>query len=110
MKTEATGTYWARIYIAGPLNEIEQSCREFVLSGLCVTVTATNYIYTGGEESGAIIELINYPRFPSTEDEIYVKARDLAIKVMEDCHQVSFTLMTPTNTIYHSRREELGVR
>lgn len=46
--------------------------------GLCVSLTATEFIYSNGLESGAIIGLINYPRFPSDADTIYQRALHLA--------------------------------
>lgn len=104
MKTEISPTYWARIYIAGDVATIKQVCRELCMDGLCVTVEPTTYIYTGGEEAGAIIGLINYPRFPSAPDEILSKAEALAMKIMERCCQHSFSIMTPETTTWHSRR------
>lgn len=107
MKIETASTFWARIYIAGDLSMIKQVCREHCMQvGLCITVEASAYIYTGGEESGAVIGLINYPRFPSTEDEIYNKARELGEKLMERCCQHSFSIMTPTDTFWFSRRPD----
>lgn len=99
-------TYWVKIFIAGPLDEIEQACRKFCLKGLCVTVTPTNYIYTFGEESGVEIGIINYPRFPKEPEEILDTAQDLGFALMEDCCQGSFTIMTPDKTTFYSRRKE----
>jgi hypothetical protein len=42
----------ATIYIAGPVAKIESVCRKFCERGMCVTVTPTTYIYTGGSEGG----------------------------------------------------------
>ncbi len=54
------------IFIAGDYDKAHEICRAHCDAvGLCVTVTATSYIYTGGEEAGVIVGLINYPRFPS---------------------------------------------
>lgn len=107
MKTEITPTFWARIYIAGDLATIKQVCREHcMVVGLCVTVEPTTYIYTGGEESGAVIGLINYPRFPETPGAVYSRARELGEKLMERCCQHSFSIMTPTETVWFSRRPE----
>lgn len=109
MPTEAQcKTYWAKIFIAGPLDQIEQICREFVLKqSLCVTVTPTKYIYVGGEETGVEIGLINYPRFPHEDGyEITDIAKELAHKIMEETHQGSYTVMSPNNTYYYSRRDE----
>lgn len=105
MNIETVPTYWARIYIAGDLATIKQVCREQCMAvGLCVTVEPTTYIYTGGEESGAVIGLINYPRFPATPEEIYSKARELGELLMVRCCQHSFSIMAPDNTVWFSRR------
>jgi|TARA_R110000851_G_scaffold230898_10_gene383784 hypothetical protein len=105
MKQITVNTYWAKIYISGQIVHIENAVREYCLSGLCVTVTPTNYIYAQGEESGAEIGLINYPRFPATNAEIDLKAQNLAELLMERCHQGSYTIMTPTKTTFYSRRD-----
>lgn len=110
MRQETVPTYWASIYIAGSLEQIQQTCREFCLDGFCVTVTPTKYIYTHGEESGAIIGLINYPRFPSTPDQIEEKAEELGIRIMDDCCQGSFTVMTQEKTTFFSRKERDDVK
>ena len=111
MKELRCKTFWAKIYIAGPLDIIEQILRKEMLNGLCVTVTPTKYIYTGGEETGVEIGLINYPRF-STEDfsEITGMAIDIGERIMIGCHQMSYTVMTLDETYYFSRKEEMGVR
>ena len=108
MKVEKSSSYWVRIYIAGPIDIIEQTCRKYCTdNGLCVTVSPTKYIYTGGEEVGAIIELINYPRFPEKDHGfIWVKALDLAEKIMYDGSQGSYTVMDSKDAYYYSRREE----
>ena len=99
-------TYWAKIYIAGPLAQIEQICRRYVMDGCCVTVTPTNYIYTMGEETGVEIGMINYPRFPSANPEIELleQATDLGDQICSECFQGSFTVMTPVDTYFFSRR------
>lgn len=100
-------TATASIYIAGDVEIIKQVCREYCLDvGLCVTVTPTTFVYTGGEESGAMIGLINYPRYPSTQDAITQRADDLAKQIMLRCCQWSFSVVTPKETLWHSRRPE----
>ena len=98
-------TYWAKIYIAGPIVQIEQICREYCERGACVTVTPTNYIYTMGEEDGAEVGFINYPRFPKSPEDILEQAEDLGCELLEKCHQGSFTIMTPDRTYFYSRRK-----
>lgn len=97
-------SYWVRIYVSGPIPMIEQCCREFVLEGLCVTVTPTNYIFTHGEQTGAIIEIINYPVYPSSPEEQWDKAIDLANFILDNTHQGSYTVMDAENVITFDRR------
>ena len=103
IKTEPT--FWAHIYMAGDIDTARCACRQFCRTGLCVTVTPTDYIYTGGAESGFVIGLINYPRFPSTPDEIIARATDLATLLLDHCCQDSYTIMTPDKTIWMTTRE-----
>jgi hypothetical protein len=93
-------TYTATIYIAGDLAKIKDVCRAFCLRGLCVTVTPTDFIFTGGSETGAIVGLINYPRFPSTLEEIKKKALLLAKELMSSCFQRSCAVLCTDETIY----------
>lgn len=103
--TSVVPTFWAKIFIAGDINVIKQVCREHCFEiGLCVTVDPTTYIYTGGEEAGAVIGLINYPRFPASSVDIIEKAESLAQRIMERCCQQSFSIMTPDKTLWYSRR------
>tara|TARA_R100000365_G_C2748614_1_gene80766 strand:- start:11996 stop:12313 length:318 start_codon:yes stop_codon:yes gene_type:complete len=93
------------IYIAGDLAEAKTTCRNFCFEvGLCVTVEPTSFIYTGGEEAGVRVGLINYPRFPSSPEEINGKAFALADRLMRDLCQHSYSVVTPTETHWHSRR------
>lgn len=90
------------IHIAGDIGIIESICHQYCTDvGLCVTVTPTKYIYKAGEETGARIGLINYPRFP--EDWIYIldKAKRLAELVASACGQISYTIETPTDMYYY---------
>jgi len=102
-----TETYWAKIYIAGPIVEAKRICRKFVMDGYCVTVIPTTYIYTHGEEEGVEIGLINYPRFPATPKFIRKKAKTLAMLLLKKMHQGSYTIMFPDDTILFSRRGDL---
>lgn len=108
VKVKRCETAWAKVYIAGSVPTLEQVCREFCLDGCCVTVTPTNYIYTFGEESGAEIGLIHYPRFPKgagAQEQITRQATNLGFAMMYRCHQGSFTVMDPEMTYFHSRRK-----
>lgn len=93
------------IFIAGDIDQAKQVCREHCFEvGLCVTVEPLAYIYTGGEEVGVRVGLINYPRFPSTEDDLSAKATALAQKLMERLCQHSYSIVGPKETVWFSRR------
>jgi hypothetical protein len=63
--------------------------------GLGVTVTPTSFVYTGGDERGVIVGLINYPRFPSTEKEINDHAVSIAHLLMTAFKQERCTIEMP---------------
>ena len=107
MKEQSCKTYWARIYIAGDVADAKKIIRKYVWEeGLCVTITPLDYIYTGGEEAGMMVELINYPRFPAKSSKIAEIAVDLGMTLMQKLYQRSFSVMTPDDTVRYSRGEE----
>lgn len=104
---KVVNTFSVKIYMAGDINIIKQVCRKYCLEvGLCVTVTPTLFIYTGGEEFGVEIGLINYPRFPDAKINIIKKAEALAIQCREAACQHSYLIMTPNETIWNTTKEE----
>lgn len=106
MTSKTAKTFYATIHIAGNINTIEKTCNNFCRdNGLCVTVTPTKYIYTGGEQSGATVRLINYPRFPKEPEEIVLTAKQLAEEIRFSANQESYTIETPDTTIFYSSRE-----
>jgi hypothetical protein len=78
-----------------PLNICREYCNKV---GLCVTISKTRYIYTGGYERGIVVGLINYPRFPASEDEITKKALELAEMLMDKLGQKRVTVVTSKKT------------
>lgn len=99
-------TIIVRIYLSGPISIIQQICRQYCLEiGLCVTVTPTVFIYTGGEEFGVEIGLLNYPRFPDSEAGLIKKAIDLANRCRNGAAQHSYLVVTPKQTIWNSTRK-----
>lgn len=95
-----------KIWMAGNVADAERVCRHFCYEvSLCVTVTPTNYIYAGGEQSGFIVGLINYPRFPTDKANIDGTADLLAHMLAEELCQRSWTIETPTHTYYHERQD-----
>ena len=101
-------SYWVRIYISGPIDMIKQVCREYVLCGLCVTITPTTYIFSHGEEEGAMIELIRYPKYPDSpgdESDCWDVMCELAEFICDNIHQGSYTVMDPDQAITFDRRK-----
>lgn len=102
---EACSAYSVSIFIAGDAKLAAMICREFCdAEGLCVTVTPTTYVYTGGQEDGVIVGLINYPRFPKTPGAIYATANELAERLCQMLGQQSFTVQTPDAAFWTSYR------
>lgn len=105
----AVPAFDARIFIAGDLATIKQVCRQHCMEiGLCVTVQPTEFIYTAGEESGAVVGLINYARFPSTAEDVRQKAEALGHRLMAACCQRSFSIVTTDESTYYQRTEADG--
>lgn len=105
MRVSTLPTYRICIYISGSLERIKHTCRKFCLTNqLCVTVTPTDFVYTGGEESGACIGLINYPRFPKTEVELRTIAKTLALTLLEETFQHSVLLIDCSTTEWITKR------
>lgn len=106
MRTEVTHSWPVSIFIAGDHARALEVCREHCDEvGLCVTVAPTTYIYTGGQEAGVVVGLINYPRFPDEPARIEAKAIELGMILREALGQQSFSVQTPSETIYVSHRE-----
>ncbi|MEK6817195.1 MAG: hypothetical protein AABX80_00165 [Nanoarchaeota archaeon] len=61
------------------IEELKDLLQDYVdKTSFCVTVTPTTFVYKNGRERGAIIGLINYPRFPKTKKEIESRAVEIA--------------------------------
>lgn len=106
MISKAAQTFTQRIWMAGNYANAEEICRTFCEQGMCVSIHPTNYIYTGGEESGFCITLINYARFPKDPISLKDLAFSLAMDLMEGLHQQSFSIEGPEETLFFSKRPE----
>ena len=92
-------TWWVKVYIAGNIREIEDWCRWICdKEGLCVTVTETRFVYTGGSEKGAEVGLVNYPPYPKTRKEINDMALKIAWTLLGETAQKSALIVTPETT------------
>lgn len=106
MTSEKQPTIRVDIYMAGDISQAKQVCREHCFDvGLCVHIEAVDFIYTGGEEAGFKIGLINYPRFPTDAGALTTNAEGLAMRLMERLCQHSFCIVGPSETTWFSRRE-----
>lgn len=107
MKTLSDPTFVIDIYIAGEMADIEHQCAKYCMEiGLCVSVMPLKFIYTGGREDGAVVRLVNYPRFPSDIETIRKKAKTLAILLIESCCQWSALLVDRERTEWLTNRPE----
>lgn len=93
------------IYMAGDSAQAKQVCREYCFAeGFCVHIEPVDFIYTGGEEAGFKVGIINYPRFPTTEGDLREKAGSLADLLMTRLCQHSYSIVGPSVTEWFSRR------
>ena len=107
VETRSGPTIEIKLWLAGDAAAIRQACREFCNEvGLCVTVTPTTFVYTGGAEEGACVSLCNYPRFPSTLCELRVKANDLAAYLVDRACQHSVLIVDPETTTWITKRDD----
>ncbi len=81
------------------IDEVMEICQEYCDDiGLCVTITPIHFVYTKGQENGCLIGLINYPRFPSSPEDIYKKAFNLAIILKEKFNQFKVSIICNDKT------------
>jgi hypothetical protein len=92
-------TYQIKIYLSGSIEVAKQVIREHLLDNpLCVTIEPTTFIYTGGEEDGYVVGLLNYPRFPTPPNELNVRADVLAELLIKKTFQRSALVVKPEMT------------
>ena len=102
-------TFQVRIYVSGPIEHAKALLRKEVMrKGLCVTIEPTTFIYSGGEESGYVVGLIQYPRFPARESSIVLRAKKIANLLMRQTAQWSALVVAPDKSIYMSCRPSLA--
>jgi hypothetical protein len=117
MKTAQTFT--AQIYVGtrehndGTVRDIEMA-REWLhdyvnAAGLCVTLTPTEFIYTGkpletggktnAGEPGFVVGLINYPRFSADPSVIREKALKIGLGLLDLYRQWKVSVVFPDETV-----------
>jgi len=81
------------------MEELKKICKDYVNDAkLCVTLTPTEFIYVDGDEPGAMIGLIQYPRFIVSEEELKKIAIKLAKIIMLAFKQFRCTIVTNDTT------------
>lgn len=79
---------------------VECICQEFVDEvGWCVSITRTRFVYKDGKESGVIVGIINYPRFPMEIKELKDRTLKLANILMTELNQNRISVVFPDETI-----------
>lgn len=79
------------VFMAGNIEHAKQIIRRFCIdTPICVTVTPTTFVYTGGEEVGFVVGFRNYPRFPTDHYILRATAADLADRLREALGQRSY--------------------
>ena len=107
MERKETTSDYARIHMAGDIEIAKQVCRVYCYEvGLCVTITPELFIYTGGEESGFVVGLLNFPRFPSKHEQVFGHAEILAARLRKALCQHSYLIEGPDTTVWVSCRDE----
>lgn len=104
---KTVSTFTVEIHMAGDIASAGQYIQRYAAeTGMCVTLTAQSFIYTGGREEGFKVGFINYPRFPKYPADIVALATDLADSLLIHLGQHSYSIVTPEETIWYSRRSE----
>lgn len=106
MKTEST--FFANIYLGLKegydgenhlVSEVEQIMQDYCdLTSFAVTITPIIFVYKGGRENGAVVGLINYPRFPSTPEDITKRSLEIAQILKNKFKQIRLSVVCPDNT------------
>lgn len=107
--TKRAFAYKVEIFIGGDHNKALDICERVCTNvGLCVTVEPVTYCYTGGRCAGVRVGLINYARFPSIDRIIWNRAEDLAMILLDELGQGSYTIQDSEISEFYSRRVEDG--
>lgn len=100
-------TYTVRLYMAGDIGDAKRLLRAECYppnEGLCVTVEACDFIYTGGEECGFVVGFLNYPRFPTSPEKLWERATGVAERLVGGLCQWSALLVASDKTAWLNTR------
>lgn len=115
LTTDSCNAMGVRIWIAGDYDQARQACREYCSENpACVSIERIDYIYTGGEETGVCVNVINYARYPTSKERLTTMATELGNLLMKKLNQNSFSLEqygmdsfpeTQNRSVFHSRKK-----
>jgi hypothetical protein len=106
VKTYRCETFVFQIFMAGSIDDAKRHLvRVASTEGACWSVEPTEFIYSGGRELGFIVRSINYPRFPSTYEELEKRTVELAEDLMVELGQGSCSVVGPRETVWLTRRK-----
>lgn len=107
MTETTTPTFNVDVHMAGDIGAAGLIIQRYAAeTGLCITLAPQSFIYTGGREEGFRVGFINYPRFPKEPSEIVAKATDLARNLLIALGQHSYSIVTPIETTWYTRRPD----
>lgn len=109
-KIMTASAYKVEVFIgADDFNLATDLCTDFCTKvGLCVTVEALNFAYSNGSCAGVRIGLINYARFPKSQEQIWDTALGLAHFLKQSLGQGSFTVQDHEQSYFFTTRIEDG--
>ena len=82
------------------IDDVYKICQEYTDEvGWCVSITPTQYIYKNGYEDGAIIGVIQYPRFPKSHKLLEELTIKLAEILRTELKQLCISVVFPDRTI-----------
>jgi ferredoxin len=94
-------TWTASIFMAGDIGTAKQVAREFCRTvGFCLSIRPERFIYTGGEESGFCVTVIQYPKFQQPEHELWDVTVFIADLIRDRCCQRSYTIISTDRTLW----------
>ena len=107
IKVKKADAHTVVIYIAGEYSlakhELVKICSSM---GACFGIQPMEYIYSGGQELGLAITLINYARFSKEKTALDEFSFEVAKSLMIAMGQGSCSVITPNNSFFLTRRKE----
>lgn len=101
VRVNETASETLTVYVAGDYADAKRLLRgECNAEGLCVTLTATCFVYTHGAEDGVAVGFVNYPRFPKPPGEIWGRAVRVAIALRDGLGQRTALVVGASRTLW----------